>query len=766
VTGAYSVESPTVQPNGNVKAKATDVNGNISTEIINPYADTTVPVTPTLLVSDSDSNGKINVSDVSTTIAYVDTALPLAPTLLLIDSDSDEKINASGVAEASSTVTITWPDGTISTVVADAVTGAYSVESPTVQESGNVVAKVTDVNGNMSVTTTTYYTDVTPPVILNLAIVSATGIQNNFLNAGDTLTLDVGMIQRVNVTGTPLLSLNIGGTIVQASYLSGSGTNTLKFTYTILAGQNDANGISINANSLSLNGGTIKDFAGNNLISTHTSIVDNISYKVDTTPPAAPSLSLATDSGSNASDGITNVPAINVGSIESGAIWEYKIDGGAWTTGSASSFNAIVGSHTYYVRQTDLAGNLGASSVGVAYNYDITPPAAPSLSLATDSGSSASDGITNISTINVASIESGASWQYKIDSGAWNTGTGSSFTAIAGTHTYYVRQTDVAGNLGNASTGVSYTFDITPPVAPSLSLAVDSGSNTTDGITNVATINVSGLESGASWQYSIDGGAWTNGSGTSFNASAGNHTYYIRQTDVAGNTSASSSGSVYNLDTIAPTAPSLSLAVDSGSSSNDGITSVSTINVGGLESGASWQYSIDGGSWTNGSASSFNASAGPHTYQVRQTDRAGNTSAPSVGVIYNLDISAPIAPSLSLAVDSGSSASDGITNVSTINVSGLESGASWAYSVDGGTWTSGSGSSFNASSGNHTYYVRQTDTAGNGSGWGISTYTLDTSTAAPNFSITDNVGSVTGTVSSGGTTDDNNLYISGTAEAN
>ncbi len=42
----------------------------------------------------------------------------------------------------------------------------------------------------------------------------------------------------VNVTGTPTLSLNDGGT---ATYLSGSGTNTLTFEYTIAVGQNTKN---------------------------------------------------------------------------------------------------------------------------------------------------------------------------------------------------------------------------------------------------------------------------------------------------------------------------------------------------------------------------------------------------------------------------------------------------------------------------------------------------------------------------------------------
>lgn len=468
------------------------------------------------------------------------------------------------------------------------------------------------------------------------------------------------MIQRVNVTGIPQLSLNIGGTIVQANYSSGSGTNTLKFTYTIISGLNDANGISINANSLSLNGGTIKDFAGNNLISTHNNVIDNISYKVDTTPPVAPSLSLATDSGSSASDGITNVSTINVGGLETGASWQYSMDGGAWTNGSSTSFNASLGSHTYYVRQTDLAGNLGSSSAGIAYNYDTTPPVAPSLSLATDSGSSSTDGITNISTINVGGLEIGASWQYSVDGSAWANGSGASFTATTGSHVYYVRQTDKAGNIGVSSTGVTYNLDTIAPATLGLGLAIDSGSSSSDKITNASTINVSGLESGASWQYSVDGGAWTNGSGSSFAATAGTHTYYVRQTDIAGNTGGQS-GDTYTLDQSIST-PSISSIYDNvgsstGTISNGGTTDDTTLSISGVAEANSMVTVYMGGSvlgtvsadssggW---SVTTTTLSDGAYNFSVLATDTAGNVS--SLSSTYSVTVSTYTPPTAGQSV--------------------------------------------------------------------------------------------------------------------
>ena len=57
--------------------------------------------------------------------------------------------------------------------------------------------------------------------------------------------------------GTPTLTLNDGGT---ATYISGSGTSALIFSYTVAAGQNTA---ALTATAVNLNAATITDGAGN-----------------------------------------------------------------------------------------------------------------------------------------------------------------------------------------------------------------------------------------------------------------------------------------------------------------------------------------------------------------------------------------------------------------------------------------------------------------------------------------------------------------------
>src|SRR5207244_10218309 len=102
-----------------------------------------------------------------------------------------------------------------------------------------------------------FLVDNTAPTVSSVAITGATGIQNNTLNAADVVTATVTMSEATTVTGTPTLALDVGGTSRSASYASGSGTTSLRFTYTIVAGDTDANGIAIAANSVALAVGTL-----------------------------------------------------------------------------------------------------------------------------------------------------------------------------------------------------------------------------------------------------------------------------------------------------------------------------------------------------------------------------------------------------------------------------------------------------------------------------------------------------------------------------
>jgi large repetitive protein len=111
---------------------------------------------------------------------------------------------------------------------------------------------------------------------------------NRSLNAGDTLSATVSFDDVVTLNaagGSPTLALQIGSSVVQATYISGTGTNTWIFTATIVAGLNDTDGVSLPLNALTLNGAILSDAAGNACVITSAVILSNPLFLVDTTVP-------------------------------------------------------------------------------------------------------------------------------------------------------------------------------------------------------------------------------------------------------------------------------------------------------------------------------------------------------------------------------------------------------------------------------------------------------------------------------------------------
>ena len=206
----------------------------------------------------------------------------------------------------------------------DAVSGAVTLnDNPDyeTQSSYSFTVVATDSAGNSSEQAVALaindIIDESAPVISSIAISDATGDQYNTLNAGDVVTVTVTMSEATTVTGSPQLALNIGGNPVQAGYSSGSGTTDLEFAYTIQPGENDTNGISIDADSLSLNSGSLTDGTGNPAILSHGSVSDDANYLVDTALPVFTSGATATAIDENSGGGqvIYTAAATDAGAV-------------------------------------------------------------------------------------------------------------------------------------------------------------------------------------------------------------------------------------------------------------------------------------------------------------------------------------------------------------------------------------------------------------------------------------------------------------------
>ncbi|MCX8520152.1 MAG: Ig-like domain-containing protein, partial [Rhodoferax sp.] len=305
--------------------------------------------------------------------------------------------------------------------------------------------------------------------------------------------------------------------------------------------------------------------------------------------------------------------------------------------------------------------------------------------------------------------------------------TNSLSTPTAGNRIFSIALADSSGSV----LGVPVTVNVDTIVStPLIGLISDTGSNNTDGITKDAGLLISGLETGASWQYKVDGGAWQSGSGSSLNASTGTHTYAVRQTDAQGNVSfVSSNLSVTYINTIPAALSAVALQSDTGIQGNDRITNIATVTVSGrvLANALQWALADNPNqiTWnTVSNSSSFTPTLeGVHTYRVRQVDVAGNVSADAT-LGFTLDTEAP--GTMSLTLDNATP-ENGLNVVrlpanATVSISNFDAVQAhhWEYRLgSNGSWQTGSGTHFSfASAANSAALqlsVRQVDTAGNAS---------------------------------------------------
>jgi Ca2+-binding RTX toxin-like protein len=470
-------------------------------------------------------------------------------------------------------------------------------------------------------------------------------------------------------------------------------------------------------------------------------------------------LAFSADTGISNSDFITSTAAQNISgtlsaNLANGESVEVSLDNGTtWTTATAA-----VGTDTFSLAgQTLTASNVlearvtNSTASGIAttqaYVLDtIAPnePSTPVLTSASDSGAQG-DGITNVTMLTVTgTAEAGSTVKLYDTDGTTVLGTSvtagdgtysiTSSTLSGGNHTLSVSATDTAGSVSPISSGTTVTIDTTAPAAPTLTLAHDTGLSATDGITSDPTIGVT-AEAGATLLYKLDAAAGFSATAPVFATDGSNdglHTVLVEQQDAAGNISASSLS--FMLDTTAPAAPTLTLAHDSGLSAADGITSDPTIGVT-AEAGATLLYKVDAAAGFSATAPVFatdGSNDGLHTVLVEQQDAAGNIGSAS-SLSFILDTTAPAAPTLTLAHDSGLSATDGITSDPSIVYSSAESGGFFLYAADGAANFSFAVPSFvtdSSADGSHTVLVMQEDAAGNTGAASSLSFTLDT--IAPN----------------------------------
>ena len=116
-------------------------------------------------------------------------------------------------------------------------------------------------------------------------VVTAVGIRPpaGTYTLNERIVIDVTFSEVVHVQGAPTLALVVGGVVRPAALLDGSGTSTLSFGYTVQAGDEDVDGVSMGPDALA--DGAILDGAGNEAVRDFEPLGAQSDYKIDAKPP-------------------------------------------------------------------------------------------------------------------------------------------------------------------------------------------------------------------------------------------------------------------------------------------------------------------------------------------------------------------------------------------------------------------------------------------------------------------------------------------------
>jgi hypothetical protein len=489
------------------------------------------------------------------------------------------------------------------------------------------------------------------------------------------------------------------------------------------------------------------------------------------------------------------------------------------------------GAHDYYATSTDRVGHVSTPSSDFRIDIDTVVPSTPVITHAHDDQGSLEGNLDNgDATYDTTPTLKGTgeansivhiyvtgttlplgSAQVQLD-GTWT------FTVPAraeGPHAFYATATDRVGNVSPESNGFDLRIDTTPPVAPTITHALDeqgglqchlidgdaTGDTTPTLVGSGEPLSVvhiyvnGGATPIGSVQVAADG-SWTFPVPVQ---AEGKHTFTATATDAVGLISTVSGTFDIEIDLTAPNPPVILSALDDVGSKQGALASgdvtddVRPTLTGTGEANSIVHLYVTGTAISLGSAQvqpdgtwTFSVPAraeGAYEFYATATDRSGNVSAQSTGFDLAIDTTPPAAPVITHALDDQGSVQDNLasgaatddttpTLIGTgeagslihVYVVGVTAPLGSAQVQPDGTWT------FSVparAEGTYEFYATATDRVGNlgaeSKGFDLTIET--TAPAAPMIThALDDQGSVKGQLAHRDATDDTTPTLVGTGE--
>lgn len=601
-SGVWSVNLQTATPNSgsfvqsssySVSVTQTDSNNDVSSPVSQTITvDASAPNAPTSALLATASNSG-NTSDFTTNVTSPTinlTGLESGATFLVTATKSGTSVTCSGTATST----------TGSCVLNGLTDGTWAL-----------TARQTDQAGNAS------------PVLTATSIVILSSISAPLILNSSTLINSTSFSLTFTTTGSVTTTCSLDGGI------SSSCTSPRTFS-----------GLSEGAHTIVV---TASDVAGNTSSASY-------SFTVDSIAPFAPTIT-TTDAYQR-----TATPSIHF-TGEGSAVFNCKIDSGSFSACTSPFVPSTLseGAHTVTINQTDAAGNTSLSAT-YTFTVDTVAPGQPTISNTSTLVSTATPAMTFTG-------EAGASFQCLVDSGSYSSCSSPYVlpSLSEGSHTFYVRQVDLAGNVSAAK---SYTFSV-DSIAPVASLTPPTNVRNPGSLSFELSLSESVSAVPTTSNFSVTGTGCSvssvSGSGTQFSvavtgcsdAQSVSLTLNAGLTDTAGNPVASVTSSPILTD---GTAPSVSITAPS-STSNSNLHSftitlsepatgfdVSDLTTTGTASGCLWLLSQTSSTvYTYSASGCSEGTLGVSVLSGVLTDVAGNTGplAAISSVLVTIDHTAP-----------------------------------------------------------------------------------------------------------------------------
>jgi hypothetical protein len=443
------------------------------------------------------------------------------PTLTLSDGKTASYTSGSG----SNTLAFTYTVGAGDTTTGNALdVSAINAGPFTIYNAYGTDANLT-INGD-NVPSNNIIIDATTPTVTGVTSTTSAGTYGT-----GNVTLDVTFSENVTVTGTPTLTLSDGKT---ATYASGSGSNTLVFTYAIGAGDT-TNTAALDVSSINLSGGTIKNAGGvAATLTLNGDVVPSDNIVIDATTPTVTAVSSTTSPGTYGSGNVTldvtfsenvtvtGTPTLTLsdgktatytsGSGSTTLVFTYAIGAGDTTGGSALDVTALNLSGGTIKNAGGVAATLTiAGDVVPSKNIviDATTPTVTAVSSTTSAGTYGSGTVTLTVAFSEAVTVTGTPTLTLSDgkTASYSSGTGTNtltfiYTIGAGDTTsgsaLDVTALSLSGGTIKSAAGTAATLTLSGDVVPSKNIVIDATIPTVISLTATAgtygpgaTVNIS-----------------------------------------------------------------------------------------------------------------------------------------------------------------------------------------------------------------------------------------------------------------------------------